>query len=144
MLSFQNGHFARRWAEVARRHGLAMDEVQLRWGDPVRAADVEAHLSAEHRALLIVHNETSTGVTTDLAAVRRTVDASGHDPLLLVDTVSSLGSIDFRFDEWRVDVALTGPHAATGRGRALRRRAGTGRGPRPAPRRVTSRTGARF
>ena len=108
VLSFQNGHFARLWAEVARRHGLAVDEVQLHWGDPVRTEDIEAHLSAEHRALLIVHNETSTGVTTDLAAVRRTVDASGHDPLLLVDTVSSLGSIDFRFDEWRVDVALTG------------------------------------
>src|SRR5205814_2043403 len=57
---------------------------------------------------LIVHNETSTGVTTDVGAVRRGIDRSGHDPLLLVDVVSSLGSIDFRMDEWRVDVALTG------------------------------------
>jgi alanine-glyoxylate transaminase/serine-glyoxylate transaminase/serine-pyruvate transaminase len=56
----------------------------------------------------VVHNETSTGVTTDLAGIRRAIDAGGRDPLLLVDTVSSLGSIDFRFDEWRVDVALTG------------------------------------
>src|SRR5207245_6950378 len=69
---------------------------------------VQAALRAEHRAVLIVHNETSTGVTTDLGAVRRGIDRTGHDPLLLVDAVSSLGSIDFRMDEWRVDVALTG------------------------------------
>jgi alanine-glyoxylate transaminase/serine-glyoxylate transaminase/serine-pyruvate transaminase len=61
-----------------------------------------------HRAVLIVHNETSTGVTTDIAAVRRGIDRTGYAPLLLVDVVSSLGSIDFRMDEWRVDVALTG------------------------------------
>src|SRR6266849_6045519 len=58
--------------------------------------------------VLSVHNETSTGVTTDLGAVRRGIDRTGHDPLLLVDVVSSLGSIDFRMDDWRVDVALTG------------------------------------
>lgn len=108
VLSFQNGHFARLWAEVARAHGLVVDELQLRWGDPVRAEDVQANLDQHHRAVLVVHNETSTGVTTDLEAVRRAIDVTGHDPLLLVDAVSSLGSIDFRFDEWRVDVALTG------------------------------------
>jgi alanine-glyoxylate transaminase/serine-glyoxylate transaminase/serine-pyruvate transaminase len=108
VLSFQNGHFARLWAEVARAHNLLVDEIELRWGDPVRPDDVRMHLNAEHHAVLIVHNETSTGVTTDLGAIRRAIDATGHDPLLLVDTVSSLGSIDFRFDEWRVDVALTG------------------------------------
>jgi alanine-glyoxylate transaminase/serine-glyoxylate transaminase/serine-pyruvate transaminase len=108
VLSFQNGHFARLWADVARAHGLMVDEVQLRWGDAVGAQHVQSSLRAEHRAVMIVHNETSTGVTTDVAAVRGAIDASGHDPLLLVDTVSSLGSIDFRFDEWRVDVALTG------------------------------------
>jgi alanine-glyoxylate transaminase/serine-glyoxylate transaminase/serine-pyruvate transaminase len=108
VLSFQNGHFARLWADVARAHGLVVDEIERRWGDPVRADDVWEHLDKEHRAVLIVHNETSTGVTTDVGAIRRAIDASGHDPLLLVDTVSSLASIDFRFDEWRVDVALTG------------------------------------
>lgn len=108
VLSFQNGHFARLWAEVARAHNLLVDEVEQRWGDPVRPDDVRAHLKAEHRAVLIVHNETSTGVTTDVGAIRHAIDAAGHDPFLLVDTVSSLGSIDFRFDEWRVDVALTG------------------------------------
>ena len=108
VLSFQNGHFARLWGDVARAHGLEVDEVQLRWGDPVREEDVRSNLRSEHRAVMVVHNETSTGVTTDLAAIREAIDASGYDPLLQVDTVSSLASIDFRFDEWRVDVALTG------------------------------------
>ena len=108
VLSFQNGHFARLYAEAARQLGMQVDEVKLRWGDAVTQDDIEANLKPEHRAVLIVHNETSTGVTTDLAAVRRGIDRSGRDPLLLVDVVSSLGSIDFRMDEWRVDVALTG------------------------------------
>jgi alanine-glyoxylate transaminase/serine-glyoxylate transaminase/serine-pyruvate transaminase len=108
VLSFQNGHFARLWADVARKLGMRVDEVELRWGDPVTEADVERNLVAEHRAVLVVHNETSTGVTTDIGAVRRAIDGAGHEPLLLVDTVSSLASIDFRMDEWRVDVALTG------------------------------------
>ena len=103
-----NGHFARLYAEVARRHGMAVDEVEVRWGDPVPPELVSERLAAEHRAVLVVHNETSTAVTSDVAAIRRAVDATGHDPLLLVDTVSSLASIDFRFDAWRVDVALTG------------------------------------
>jgi alanine-glyoxylate transaminase/serine-glyoxylate transaminase/serine-pyruvate transaminase len=107
-LIFQNGHFARLWAEVARKLGMQVDEVELRWGDPVTADDVQRHLTAEHRALMVVHNETSTGVTTDVAAVRAAIDRTGHQPLLLVDAVSSLASIDFRMDEWRVDVALTG------------------------------------
>ena len=108
VLTFQNGHFARLYAEAARQLGMQVDEVKLRWGDAVTQEDVEGNLKPEHRAVLIVHNETSTGVTTDVGAVRRGIDRSGHDPLLLVDVVSSLGSIDFRMDEWRVDVALTG------------------------------------
>ena len=108
VLTFQNGHFARLYAEAARQLGMKVDEVKLRWGDAVTQEDVEGNLIPEHRAVLIVHNETSTGVTTDVGAVRRGIDRSGHDPLLLVDVVSSLGSIDFRMDEWRVDVALTG------------------------------------
>jgi alanine-glyoxylate transaminase/serine-glyoxylate transaminase/serine-pyruvate transaminase len=108
VLSFDNGHFARLYGEAARQLGMQVDEVKLGWGDAVTQSDVEENLKAEHRAILIVHNETSTGVTTDLAAVRRGIDRGGRDPLLLVDVVSSLGSIDFRMDEWRVDVALTG------------------------------------
>jgi alanine-glyoxylate transaminase/serine-glyoxylate transaminase/serine-pyruvate transaminase len=108
VLSFENGHFAKLYGDAARQLGMHVDDVKLRWGDAVTQSDVEANLKPEHRAVLVVHNETSTGVTTDLAAVRRGVDRSGHDPLLLVDVVSSLGSIDFRMDEWRIDVALTG------------------------------------
>jgi alanine-glyoxylate transaminase / serine-glyoxylate transaminase / serine-pyruvate transaminase len=108
LLSFDNGHFARLYAEAARQLGMQVDEVKLGWGDAVTQSDVEANLKSEHRAVLIVHNETSTGVTTDIGAVRHGIDRTGHDPLLLVDVVSSLGSIDFRMDEWRVDVALTG------------------------------------
>jgi alanine-glyoxylate transaminase/serine-glyoxylate transaminase/serine-pyruvate transaminase len=108
VLSFENGHFAQLYAEAARKLGMAVDEVKLRWGDAVTDSDIAANLKPEHRAVLIVHNETSTGVTTDVAAVRRAVDRSGLEPLLLVDVVSALGSIDFRMDEWRIDVALTG------------------------------------
>jgi alanine-glyoxylate transaminase/serine-glyoxylate transaminase/serine-pyruvate transaminase len=108
VLSFENGHFARLYADAARQLGFAVDEVKLRWGDAVTQSDIEANLKPEHRAVLIVHNETSTGVTTDIAAVRRGIDRTGQSPLLLVDVVSALGSIDFRMDEWRVDVAVTG------------------------------------
>jgi alanine-glyoxylate transaminase/serine-glyoxylate transaminase/serine-pyruvate transaminase len=108
VLSFENGHFAKLYADAARQLGFAVDEVKLQWGDAVTQANVESNLKPEHRAVLIVHNETSTGVTTDIAAVRRGIDRAGQDPLLLVDVVSALGSIDFRMDEWRVDVAVTG------------------------------------
>src|SRR3989441_10339259 len=108
VLSFENGHFARLYAEAARQLGMRVDDVKLRWGDAVTQSDIEANLKPEHRAVLIVHNETSTGVTTDLGAVRRGIDQTGLEPLLLVDVVSSLGSIDFRMDEWRGDVAFTG------------------------------------
>ena len=108
VLSFENGHFAHLYAEAARQLGMHVDEVKLRWGDAVTQADIEANLKPEHRAVLVVQNETSTGVTTDVAAVRRGIDRTGRDPLLLVDVVSALGSIDFRMDEWRVDVAATG------------------------------------
>src|SRR2546426_11325796 len=108
VLSFENGHFARLYAEAARQLGMRVDDVKLRWGDAVTESDIEANLGPEHRAVLIVHNETSTGVTTDVGAVRRGIDRTGRDPLLLVDVVSSLGSIDFRMDEWRGDVAFTG------------------------------------
>jgi alanine-glyoxylate transaminase/serine-glyoxylate transaminase/serine-pyruvate transaminase len=107
VLSFNNGLFAEKFAEIARRFGVVVDEVEMRWGDAVEPDLVAAKLS-DHVAVLLVHNETSTGVTADLSGIRRAIDAGGSDPLLLVDTVSSLGSIDFRFDEWRIDVALTG------------------------------------
>jgi alanine-glyoxylate transaminase/serine-glyoxylate transaminase/serine-pyruvate transaminase len=108
VLAFDYGHFSVGFASAARNLGYAVDLVPLRWGQSVPASAVAEHLRPEHRAVLVVHNETSTGVRSDVRAVREAIDAKRSDALLIVDTVSSLGSMDFRFDEWGVDVALTG------------------------------------
>jgi alanine-glyoxylate transaminase/serine-glyoxylate transaminase/serine-pyruvate transaminase len=112
VLAFNIGHFSHLFAECARRHGVEVHEVDLPWDHGVPAGLVRERLDADSdrrvAAVLVVHNETSTGVTSDVAAVRRAIDAAKHPALLIVDTVSSLASIDFRFDEWGVDVALTG------------------------------------
>jgi len=109
VLAFDHGHFATLFAAAARNLGLQVDLLPSDWRRPIPAEDVERALrDGRHRAVLVVHNETSTGVRNDVAAVRAAIDAAGSDALLIVDTVSSLGSMDFRFDEWRVDVALTG------------------------------------
>jgi alanine-glyoxylate transaminase/serine-glyoxylate transaminase/serine-pyruvate transaminase len=112
VLAFNNGHFSHLYAECARRIGMAVDEIDLPWGDgasPERAYDrLSADAAHTYRAVLVVHNETSTGVTSDLGAIREAMRAAKHPALLLVDVVSALGSIDFRFDDWEVDVALTG------------------------------------
>jgi alanine-glyoxylate transaminase/serine-glyoxylate transaminase/serine-pyruvate transaminase len=106
------GFFATGWAAVAERHGLRVQTIAHDWRCGVDAAVLKEVLAAdaghEVRAVLIVHNETSTGVTSDLGAVRAALDAAGHPALLLVDAVSSLGSIDYRHDEWGVDVTITG------------------------------------
>jgi alanine-glyoxylate transaminase/serine-glyoxylate transaminase/serine-pyruvate transaminase len=108
VLAFEYGHFSAGFAAAASNLGFAVDLVPLRWSQSVPASAVAEHLTPEHRAVLIVHNETSTGVLTDVHAVRRAIDAKRSGALLIVDTVSSLGSMDFRFDDWGVDVALTG------------------------------------
>jgi alanine-glyoxylate transaminase/serine-glyoxylate transaminase/serine-pyruvate transaminase len=108
VLAFDYGHFSSGFAAAARNLGLAVDLVPLRWGSAVAAASVAEHLRPEHRAVLLVHNETSTGARTDIRAAREAMDRVKSDALLIVDTVSSLASMDFRFDEWRVDIALTG------------------------------------
>lgn len=108
VLAFDYGHFSAGFASAARNLGFAVDLVPLRWGQSVPASAVAEHLRPEHRAVLVVHNETSTGVRSDVRAVREAIDAKRSEALLIVDTVSSLGSMDFRFDEWGVDVALTG------------------------------------
>ena len=113
VLACLNGHFATGFARVATVYGIDVERLEVPYGDGIEAAEVEARLRADGaqqiRAVLVVHNETSTGVTSDIAAIRRAMDAARHPALLLVDTVSSLASIDFRMDEWGVDVALTGP-----------------------------------
>src|SRR5688572_2998148 len=113
VLACVNGHFATGFAKTATAYGIDVDRLEVEYGAGVPAAEMESRLRAddghEIRAVLVVHNETSTGVTSDIAAVRAALDAARHPALLLVDTVSSLASIDFRLDEWGVDVALTGP-----------------------------------
>jgi alanine-glyoxylate transaminase/serine-glyoxylate transaminase/serine-pyruvate transaminase len=113
VLACVNGHFSTGFARVAQAYGIEVERLEVPYGAGIPAAEVEARLRAdggrELRAVLAVHNETSTGVTSDIRAVRRAMEAARHPALLLVDTVSSLASIDFRMDEWGVDVALTGP-----------------------------------
>ncbi len=113
VLACVNGHFATGFARTAAAFGAEIERLELPYGAGVSADAVEERLVAdaghEIRAVLVVHNETSTGVTSDVAAIRRAIDRARHPALLLVDTVSSLASIDFRLDEWGVDVALTGP-----------------------------------
>jgi alanine-glyoxylate transaminase/serine-glyoxylate transaminase/serine-pyruvate transaminase len=108
VLAFDHGHFSAGFAAAARNLGFGVDLVPLRWGQGVPASAIAEHLRPEHRAVLVVHNETSTGVRTDVRAIKEAIVATGSDALLIVDTVSSLGSMDFRFDEWAIDVALTG------------------------------------
>lgn len=108
VLAFDHGHFSAQFAAAARNLGFTVDLVPLRWGQSVPASAIAEHLLPKHRAVLVVHSETSTGVRSDVRAVKQAIDAKGSDALLVVDTVSSLASMDFRFDEWGVDVALTG------------------------------------
>jgi len=112
VLAFETGTFALWWAQVAQRFGLTVEIVPGDWRSGVDPATVEAKLkedrAQEIKALLVVHNETSTGVTTRVGDVRRAMDRASHPALLLVDAVSSLASIDLKFDEWGVDVALAG------------------------------------
>jgi len=112
VLAFETGHFANLWAKVASNLGLCVDLVPGDWRRGVDAEQVAEKLAAdgnhEIQAVMVVHNETSTGVTSNVPAVRRAVDEAKHPALLMVDTVSSLGSIDYRHDEWGVDVAVGG------------------------------------
>lgn len=112
VLCFETGHFATLWNEMAGKLGLRVELVPGDWRHGVNPEIVEEKLSAdaghEIKAVMVVHNETSTGVTSRVADVRRAIDAAGHPALLLVDTISSLGSIDYRHDEWGVDVTVAG------------------------------------
>ena len=106
------GQFSHLWGELAKRHGLDVIVQEEEWGTGANPDRIEEALRAdknhEIKGVLVVHNETATGVTSDVAAVRRALDAAKHPALLYVDGVSSIGSIDFRFDEWGVDLAITG------------------------------------
>src|SRR5213594_4126799 len=112
VLAPRYGQFSHLWIDLAQRHGLRVDIIDVDWGEGAPVERIEEILTAdtqhEVKGVLIVHNETATGVTSDLAAVRRAMDAARHPALLYVDGVSSIGAIDFRMDEWKVDLAITG------------------------------------
>jgi len=111
LLMFETGHFATLWRNMAVRLGLQVDFVPGDWRHGVDPKVVEAKLAEDRsraiKAVAIVHNETSTGVTSRVAEVRRRMDKAGHPALLMVDTISSLASIDYRHDEWGVDVTVS-------------------------------------
>jgi alanine-glyoxylate transaminase/serine-glyoxylate transaminase/serine-pyruvate transaminase len=110
VLMFEVGQFAILWAEVARKFGLEVDLVPGDWRHGVDPGVVEARLTADRdhavKAVCVVHNETSNGITSPLARIREAMDAANHPALLMVDAVSALGSMDYRHDEWRVDVTV--------------------------------------
>ena len=112
VLAARNGMFSHRWIDMCQRQGLNVEIVETPWGAGIDAARYEEILTAdtghEIKAVLATHNETATGVKSNIAAIRKALDASGHPALLFVDGVSSIGSMDFQFDGWGVDVAVTG------------------------------------
>ena len=112
VLIFETGHFSQLWRGIAERLGLIVDYVPGSWRRGASDTDLESRLSADEKhtfkAVVVVHNETSTGVTSRIGALRKAMDRVGHPALLIVDAVSSLGSIDFRQDEWQVDVTVVG------------------------------------
>ena len=112
VLMYETGQFATLWQNLARRLELVSEFVEGDWRHGVDPQAVEARLlgDTDHiiKAVCMVHNETSTGVTSRVAEVRKAIDRSGHPALLMVDTISSLASIDYRHDEWKVDVTVAG------------------------------------
>ncbi len=112
VLMVETGWFATLWQKMARRLGIEAEFITGDWRSGVDAGAIEARLAEDRqhtiRAVAVVHNETSTGVASNVAAVRRAIDKAAHPALLLVDTISSLGSIDYRHDEWGVDVTVGG------------------------------------
>ncbi len=112
VLAFETGHFATLWEAMARALGLEVDFVPGDWRHGADPATVAERLSADDqhtiKAVCVVHNETSTGVTSRVPEIRAAMDDAGHPALLLVDTISSLASIDYRHDEWGVDVTVAG------------------------------------
>ncbi len=112
VLAARFGQFSHLWVDLCQRQGLDVEVVDVDWGEGVPldvfAEKLEADRGHEIKAVLVCQNETATGVTSDVAGVRQALDASGHPALLFVDGVSSIASIDFRMDDWGVDVAVSG------------------------------------
>lgn len=112
ILAARNGMFSHRWIDMCNRHGLNVQVVETPWGDGLPADKYAEILNADTnhsiKVVLATHNETATGVKSDIAAVRRALDDANHPALLFVDGVSSIASMDFQFDAWGVDIAVTG------------------------------------
>jgi alanine-glyoxylate transaminase/serine-glyoxylate transaminase/serine-pyruvate transaminase len=112
ILASRFGQFSHLWINMAQRLGFDVQVLDVEWGEGVPLEQVEEILRADKkyqiRAILACHNETATGVTSDIGGLRKAMDAASHPALLLVDAVSSLASIDFRMEEWRVDLAVSG------------------------------------
>lgn len=112
VLAARNGMFSHRWINMCQRHGLQVEIVDTPWGHGIPADRYAELLKADSnhaiKAVLATHNETATGVRSDITAVRRAMDEANHPALLFVDGVSSIASMDFRMDEWGVDIAITG------------------------------------
>jgi alanine-glyoxylate transaminase/serine-glyoxylate transaminase/serine-pyruvate transaminase len=112
VLMYETGHFATLWKTIAVRLGLQPEFIASDWRSGADAAAIETRLRDDKghaiKAVCVVHNETSTGATSRIDEVRRAIDAAGHPALLMVDTISSLASIDYRHDQWGVDVTVGG------------------------------------
>jgi len=112
VLMYETGQFATLWQQVARRHGLDLEFVPGDWRHGVDPADVERRLRDDRahafKAVMVVHNETSTGITTRIPEVRKAINAAGHPALFMIDAVSSLASMELNQDEWQVDVVVSG------------------------------------
>jgi alanine-glyoxylate transaminase/serine-glyoxylate transaminase/serine-pyruvate transaminase len=112
VLMYETGQFATLWHEMAKRLGLAPEFISSDWRHGADPAVLEARLAEDRshaiKAVCVVHNETSTGVTSRIGEIRKAIDRAGHPALFMVDTISSLASIDYRHDEWGVDVTVAG------------------------------------
>ena len=112
VLLFETGHFSQLWRQLAEKFGIKVEYLPGDWRRGAVAAEAEARLGSDRdhsvKAVLVVHNETSTGVTSRIPELRRAMNGVHHPALLMVDTISSLGSIDYRHDEWEVDVTIAG------------------------------------
>ena len=112
VLMFETGHFSFLWLEIAKKFKLQVDFVSGDWRTGVDPTIVEQKLKDDKekkiKAIFVVHNETSTGVTSKISKIRKAIDDANHPSLFFVDTISSLGSIDYRHEEWKVDVTVGG------------------------------------
>lgn len=112
VLAVNHGMFSNRWIDMCRRHGLDVVEITRPWGEAApldaMAEVLQSDTTKQIKAVLVTHNETATGVRSDIAGIRQALDAAQHPALILADVVSSLASMDFRMDEWGVDIAVSG------------------------------------